>query len=550
MTGLAAQTDVPSAHRDRFARDNLPPRATWPELLFELPELAYPPRLNVAQALLDSALVAGKRAHTAIITDQGRLSYGALAERVNRLASVLVHRLGLVPGNRVLLRGYNDAWMVAAYLAVWRAGGIAVGTMPLLRAKELGQILRKAEISHALCDSQLAEELLAAEAPCLREVAMWGEGQLETFCAEADPDLPACDTAGEDVALIAFTSGTTGEPKGCVHFHRDLIAICDTYARHVLRADAADRFIGTPPLAFTFGLGGLLLFPFRIGASVVLPEKPGPEELFAAILRHGASVCFTAPTAYRTMARLAAECRPTTLRRCVSAGEPLPVPVLEAWHAATGIWLMDGIGATEMLHIFIATGVDEARPGLLGTVVPGYRAAVLDDDGRPLPHGVAGLLAVKGPTGCRYLADERQHRYVRWGWNITGDTVERTEDSWFRFCARSDDMIISAGYNIAGPEVEAALLSHEAVRECGVVGAPDPERGQVVTAYVVLREGVVPSDALAQALQDHVKRTIAPYKYPRRIVFLASLPKTPSGKLQRHALQALAAQKAPADTGR
>ncbi|WP_114377768.1 AMP-binding protein [Elioraea thermophila] len=550
MTGLAGQTDEPSAHRDRFARDNLPPRAAWPELLFELPELAYPARLNVARALLDSALVAGKREHTAIITDRATLSYGALAERVNRLASVLVHRLGLVPGNRVLLRGYNDPWMVAAYLAVWRAGGIAVGTMPLLRATELGQILRKAEISHALCDSRLAAELLAADAACLREVAMWGEGQLETLCAEADPDMPACDTAAEDVALIAFTSGTTGEPKGCVHFHRDLVAICDTYARHVLRADAADRFIGTPPLAFTFGLGGLLLFPFRIGAAVVLQERPGPEELFAAIVRHGASVCFTAPTAYRVMARLAAECRPHTLRRCVSAGEPLPVPVLEAWRDATGLWLMDGIGATEMLHIFIATGVDEARPGLLGKVVPGYRAAVLDDAGRPLPDGTAGLLAVKGPTGCRYLADERQHRYVRWGWNITGDTFERTEDGWFRFRARSDDMIISAGYNIAGPEVEAALLTHEAVRECGVVGAPDPERGQIVTAFVVLREGVAPSDALAEALQDHVKRTIAPYKYPRRIVFLGALPKTASGKLQRHALRALASRQEASDAAR
>ena len=545
MNGAAGATEVPSAHRDRFARDNLPPREAWPELVFELPELTYPARLNVARALLDSALIAGRGEHTAIVTDQGALSYRALAERVNRLASVLVHRLGLVPGNRVLLRGYNDVWMVAAYLAVWRAGGIAIGTMPLLRAKELGQILRKAEISHALCDCRLTGELLAADAPSLREMVAWGDGQLETLCAKADPDMPACDTAADDVALIAFTSGTTGEPKGCVHFHRDLLAICDTYARHVLRADAADRFIGTPPLAFTFGLGGLLLFPFRIGATVILQDKPGPEELFAAMLRHAASVCFTAPTAYRVMARLAAERRPTTLRRCVSAGEPLPVPVLEAWREATGLSLMDGIGATEMLHIFIGTGVEEARPGLLGKVVPGYRATVLDEDGRAVPDGTAGLLAVKGPTGCRYLADERQTRYVRWGWNITGDTFERTEDGWFRFRARSDDMIISAGYNIAGPEVEAALLTHEAVQECGVVGATDAERGQVVMAFIVLREGFAPSDALAEALQDHVKRVIAPYKYPRRIVFLDSLPKTASGKVQRHALRAMAAQPDP-----
>lgn len=539
---------APSAHADTFARDNLPPRAAWPVLAFDLPELRYPLRLNAAASLLDAALAAGRGEAIAILTDADSLTYRALSERVNRLAHALVTRLGLKPGNRVLLRGYNEAWMVAAYLAVWRAGGVVVGTMPLLRAHELGQILRKAEISHALCDVRLAEPLLEAKAPRLHTVATWGDGALEELVARSDPDFAACDTAADDVALIAFTSGTTGEPKGCMHFHRDILAICDTYGRHVLRADASDRFIGSPPLAFTFGLGGLVLFPFRIGATAILPERASPEDLLAAIARHRATVCFSAPTAYRVMAPHAGEAA-GSLRRAVSAGEALPPPVLDAWRVATGQALMDGIGATELLHIFVGTGPGAARPGLTGQVVPGYRATVLDEAGRPAPPGQPGRLAVQGPTGCRYLADDRQAAYVQGGWNITGDTYVAEPDGWFRYQARSDDMIISAGYNIAGPEVEAALLTHPSVRECGVVGAPNAARGRIVQAYVVLREGYGMTEANAKALQEHVKQAIAPYKYPRAIVFVDALPKTATGKLQRHALRAMAEQEAREEGG-
>jgi 2-aminobenzoate-CoA ligase len=421
--------------------------------------------------------------------------------------------------------------------------------MPLLRAHELGQILRKAEISHALCDVRLADPLLEAKAPKLHYVATWGDGAIEELCARADPDQPPCDTAADDVALIAFTSGTTGEPKGCMHFHRDILAICDSYARHVLRAEPSDRFIGSPPMAFTFGLGGLVLFPFRIGATAILPERASPEDLLAAIARHRATVCFSAPTAYRVMAQHTRDGAAKSLRRCVSAGEALPPPVLEAWHAATGLKLMDGIGATELLHIFVGTGVDEARPGLTGRAVPGYRASVLDEEGRPAAEGVQGRLAVQGPTGCRYLADDRQRQYVQHGWNITGDTYVAEADGWFRYQARSDDMIISAGYNIAGPEVEAALLTHPMVRECGVVGAPDAARGRIVQAYVVLKDAAAMTEATAKALQEHVKQAIAPYKYPRSIVFVEALPKTASGKLQRHTLRAMAEQEAR-DEGR
>jgi len=532
---------IPSAHQDNFAADSLPPRDQWPELLFTLPQLRYPPRLNCAVELLDRNLERGRADHPAVITPAETLTYGQLAERVNRIANVLVQRLGLVPGNRVLLRSANTAWMVAAYFAALKAGGVVVATMPLLRAKELGQMLHKARISHALCDARLAEEMrkAAAGAPDLRHLVFWGNAELETLCTSASPDFTACDTAAEDVCLIGFTSGTTGEPKGTMHFHRDMLATCDSYGREVLQPEASDIFIGSPPLAFTFGLGGLVLFPFRVGASTVLLEKVPPEDLLAAIQQYRATVCFTAPTAYRAMAARAKGFDLSSLRKCVSAGEALPKPIFEAWQEATGLKLMDGIGSTEMLHIFIAAREEEIRPGATGKPVPGYEAKVADANGQEVPRGTPGRLAVRGPTGCRYLNDPRQTRYVENGWNITGDTYIQDEDGYFWYQARNDDMIVSAGYNIAGPEVEAALLTHPAVQECGVVGAPDAERGQIVKAYVVLKNGVAESPELIRALQEHVKAEIAPYKYPRAIEFLPALPRTETGKLQRFALRAL-----------
>lgn len=517
---------------DSFCRDNLPPPEEWPVLT----PLPYPARLNCAVELLDRNLPA-RAGHPAVVTPEETLSYRELAERVDRIAHVLVRETGLVPGNRVLLRSANNAWMVAAYFAVLKAGGVVVATMPLLRAKELGEICRKARITHALCDARLADELAKADAPELRHVIHWGDGTLEGLCARQPASFAAADTAADDICLIGFTSGTTGEPKGTLHFHRDMLAICDHYSAQVLRPGPEDRFIGSPPLAFTFGLGGLVLFPFRVGATAILLERASPDELAAAIARHRATVCFTAPTAYRVMAAKAGEHDLSSLRKCVSAGEHLPKPIFEMWERATGLRLMDGIGATEMLHIFIAAPEDLIRPGATGIPVPGYEARVIGPDGQEVPRGTPGRLAVRGPTGCRYLADGRQRNYVKDGWNITGDTFIQDEDGYFHYQARNDDMIVSSGYNIAGPEVEAALLAHPAVKEAGVVGTPDPERGTLVTAFVVLHEGVAADDGTRKALQEHVKGCIAPYKYPRRVEFVPSLPRTETGKLQRFALR-------------
>ena len=531
-----------TAHEDTFARDRLPPAELQPEFIFELPELHYPERLNCASELLDRWVEAGQGDRVALRAPGVTWTYAELRAKANQIARVLVEEMGLVPGNRVLLRGPNNPMLVACWYGVVKAGGIVVATMPLLRAKELTDVITKAEITHALCDARLAEELEAARAGCptLSAVGYYQTaepGGLEARMAAQPADFANVDTAGDDVVLIAFTSGTTGKPKGCVHFHRDVLAICDTFAKHVLRASPEDVFTGSPPLAFTFGLGGLVLFPMRIGAASVLLEKATPDLLLEGLAEFGATVCFTSPTAYRAMAPKARGFDLPALRKCVSAGEALPASTRLLWREATGLEIIDGIGATEMLHIFISHTEEEAKPGATGKPVPGYRAWVVDEEGKPLPPGQVGRLAVKGPTGCRYLADERQKNYVQHGWNITGDAYLVDEEGYFVYQARTDDMIVSAGYNIAAPEVEEALLLHPLVAECAVVGHPDPERGQIVKAYVVLREGVSGSEPLVRELQDFVKQKIAPYKYPRAIEFCEALPRTATGKLQRFRLR-------------
>jgi 2-aminobenzoate-CoA ligase len=533
-----------SAHVDTFARDHLPPRDQWPEFVFDRPELQFAPQLNCATELLDRRVQRGEGGRIAVLGAGGlRWTYAGLLAQANRVAHVLVRDLGLVPGNRVLLRGANSPMLAACWLGVVKAGGIAVGTMPLLRARDLRPIVDKAQVTHALCDRRLAGELaaVAAECPTLRHILHYGPhdapDELEARMQSRPPTFDDVATAADDTVLIAFTSGTTGVPKGTMHFHRDVMAACACWPPNVLRPLADDVFIGSPPLAFTFGLGGLLLFPLAAGASTVLLEKATPEALLPAIGEYRASVVFTSPTAYRAMAQQARQHDLSSLRKCVSAGEALPAATRLLWKDATGIEMIDGIGSTEMLHIFISADEAHAKPGATGVPVPGYQACVLDDDGRPLPKGRVGRLAVKGPTGCRYLADERQKAYVQHGWNVTGDAYLIDDDGQFVYQARTDDMIVSGGYNIAGPEVEGALLLHPAVAECGVIGVADAERGQVVKAFVVLEPGHAGDAAMAAELQDFVKRTIAPYKYPRAVEFRASLPRTETGKLQRFRLK-------------
>jgi 2-aminobenzoate-CoA ligase len=532
------------AHIDTFARDHLPPPQTRAEVLFTLPALQFPARLNCATELLDRHVTEGRGGRLCIQAPGLRWTYAELQAQANRIANVLVHELGLVPGNRVLLRAPNSPMLAACWFAVVKAGGIAVGSMPLLRAKELKQILDKAQISHALCDLRLADEmkLAAADCPQLRQLRFFGDVSgdgLEAAMARQGTAFGNVDTAADDTCLMAFTSGTTGQPKGTMHFHRDVMAACACWPPHVLRPTAEDVFIGSPPLAFTFGLGGLLLFPMSVGASTVLVEKVSPPDLMAAVQRFGATVMFTAPTSYRAIA-MSLQGQPwpaKSLRKCVSAGEALPAATRTLWRETSGLEIIDGIGSTELLHIFISADEHDARAGATGKVVPGYVACVMDAEGKPLPPGQVGALAVKGPTACKYLADERQSVYVRDGWNYTGDAYLLDADGYFHYQSRTDDMIISAGYNIAGPEVEDVLLRHADVAECAVVGVPDDERGQIVKAFVVLKPTAQPTPATAAALQDYVKQSIAPYKYPRAIEFRDRLPRTETGKLQRFKLR-------------
>lgn len=531
-----------SGHIDGFANAHLPPRDQWPVLLLDRPEFTYPERLNAAVEFLDRMVEKGFGPRPCLIGRTSAWTYAETLAQVNRIANVLINDLGFVPGNRVLLRSGNNPMLAACYLAVLKAGGVVVATMPLMRAGELATVIRKAEISHAFCHAPLIDELAAAqpECPTLKCVVAWDKDSpdsLDALMAKASPDFAACDTAQDDTCLIAFTSGTTGVPKGTMHFHRDLLIICDGFGVSFLKARAEDRFIGSPPLAFTFGAGGLLLFPLRIGASTVLLEQVAPKDLLAGIAAYKATTLFTAPTAFRAMLPELKNHDISSLRRCVSAGEVLPAPTWDAWHAATGLKITEGLGSTELLHVFVGGEPDTACAGRTGFPVPGYEARVVDEAGNPVPDGTAGRLAVRGPTGCRYLDDPRQRDYVQDGWNFPGDTYIRHADGQYEYVARSDDMIISAGYNIGGPEVEAALLRHPAVRECGVIGAPDPDRGMIVKAYVVLAPGIAATAETAKLLQDHVKATIAPYKYPRAVVFLPELPKTATGKVQRFVLR-------------
>jgi 2-aminobenzoate-CoA ligase len=536
----------PSGHIDSFARDNLPPAEHWPDLLLDHPTFQYPEYLNAAVELTDRMVEKGFADSTALIGNGRRRTYKELTDWSNRLAHALVEDFGVKPGNRVLIRSGNNPAMVAAWLAVTKAGGVAVNSMPMLRAGELASIVDKAEIGLALCDSRITDELVACakESKFLTKVINFDgtanhDAELDRVALSKPVKFDAVRTGRDDVALLGFTSGTTGEPKATMHFHRDLLIIADGYAREVLGVGPDDVFVGSPPLAFTFGLGGLAIFPLRFGATATLLENASPANMIEIIETYKATVSFTSPTAYRAMmAAMDRGANLSSLRMAVSAGETLPAPVFQDWTRKTGKPIVDGIGSTELLHIFISNRLGDAAPAATGRPVTGYEARIVDDHMQDVPDGTIGHLAVRGPTGCRYLADARQTRYVRDGWNLTGDDFIRDANGVFHFVARADDMIISSGYNIAGPEVEAALLAHPDVAECAVVGAPSEERGQIVEAHVVLKPGVVGDQACIKRLQDHVKATIAPYKYPRSVNFVAALPKTQTGKIQRFKLKA------------
>jgi 2-aminobenzoate-CoA ligase len=561
MTKPFVPGDGRTAHKDTFARDNLPPKELWPAMDYStLPELAaYPHRFNAAVELLDKGVERGWGDRIASYYGDAKWTYRDLKAKADAIARVLVEDMGLVPGNRVLLRGPNNPMMAAAWLAILKAGGICVATMPLLRARELSYMVEKARIDHCLCDVALADEVkrTVEMSPRLKQVKYFsalGTGGAGATLDEAIANKPAgfanVDTAADDMALIAFTSGTTGQPKGTMHFHRDILAMCDCFPRYVYKPSADDIYTGTPPMAFTFGLGAQLCFPLRFGAAIAYyPGPPSPERLLEIIQKHKVTTLYTAPTMFRILADLIGQKKfdISSLKQCVSAGETLPLPAFEAFYKASGIKIIDGLGSTEMIHIFVSAEGEMIRPGATGKAIPGYEACIMDESGKILPPPAEGLLATRGPTGCRYLDNiERQKGYVKNGWNLPGDRYRQDKDGYFWYVARADDMIISAGYNIGGPEVEAVLLDHPKVKECAVVGAPDAERGRIVKAFVVLRKPEDAGAACTKELQDYVKAQIAPFKYPRAIEFVADLPRTETGKVQRFKLRQAEEEKARA----
>jgi 2-aminobenzoate-CoA ligase len=542
LKGLCCVTET-SSYLDSFTSDGLPSRDQWPTFIRDLPAVQYPDRINASVELLDSSIKLVGRDKTAVIADDGVWTYGELLDDVCRTAHVLIDA-GLQSGNRVLLRSPNNGWLTIAWLAVLRAGGVVVTTIPMLRSGEIMQQTQVSEPNLAIVDHRYLEDWHSAGTEAILTIVVGDNSpqSLEMLSAAKPKYFEPYDSLASDICMLAFTSGTTGKPKATMHSHSDVIAIADTFSAEVVKPTPADIFCGTPPIAFTFGLGALLVFPLRVGATAVLLEAASPPNLLKAIEEHRITCIFTSPTAYRAMLKMIDTADLTSLRRCISAGEALPEFVWHEWHNATGVPLIDGIGATEMLHIFISASDSDIRPGFTGKAVPGYEAAVFDENLEILPPGVPGRLGVRGPTGCRYLMDGRQELYVQNGWNLTGDIYEVTADGYFRYLARADDMIVSSGYNIAAPEVENALLSHESVAEVAVIGVPDVDRGVVVKAFVVLHPSFIARDSdgekeLISILQDHVKMTIAPYKYPRLIEFTADLPKSATGKLQRQRLR-------------
>ena len=543
-------TALHTVQTDRFVHDHLPPPEQRAHMRYDLPELQIADQANLVDVLLGQIEARGLMNKPFLRSDKITLTYADTSERINRIAQVLTEDFGLVPGNRVLLRGGNSIGMALSWLGVVKAGLIAVATMPLLRAKELGEVIEKAQINFALCDATLADDLNIAKAQTqtLKTIVLFNlmnePGSLAVLASQKNGHFAPCTTSADDPALMAFTSGTTGQPKAVVHTHRDILAACQAWPRSVLEATPDDIVMGSPPLAFTFGLGGLLLFPFAAGASSYFPSIPyTPEAMVKLIGETRATIVYTAPTFYRQMAVFAQQIGTPTLRICVSAGEALPDATRQLWKDATGIEMLDGIGATEMFHIFISSKPGDVRRGAIGKVVPGYTAKVVNDDGVEVPFGTVGKLAVTGPTGCKYLDDARQTKYVKDGWNYPGDAFTQDADGYFFYQARDDDMIITSGYNVGGPEVEDALMQHPAVAECGVIGLPDDERGMVVKAFVVLRPGVEGNEACVKLLQDHVKALLAPFKYPRQIEFSSKLPRTETGKLQRFKLRSAAVAK-------
>lgn len=523
-------------YEDNFAHDSLPDIALQPDYIFPSTEFQQPEMLNCVERLLDYHIENGHGNAICLQTFEESWTYQDLYEKANQIAHILVDDLGLKSGNRVLIRSANNPMMVACWYAILKAGGIVVATMPLLRSKELTTIIDCAEISHAFCDDSLIEEINLVKSPFLKSVSFYKE--LTNLMESKPKNFTNYHSKSDSVALIGFTSGTTGLPKMTAHYHKDILNICEAFPQYSLQPTAHDVFTGSPPIGFTFGLGGLVLFPMYFGASTFLIEKPTPDLLLQAIQDFKVTICFTAPTAWRIITTKVKEYNVSSLRRCVSAGETLPMKVWEDWYNATGLKIIDGIGATEMLHIFISSNEENMKPGATGLAVTGYEAKIVDKKGNEVGANEPGRLAVRGITGCKYLnREEKQREYVENGWNITGDIFKRDKDGYFWFVARGDDMIISSGYNIAAIEVESVLLTHDEILECAVIGLPDEERGMLVCAYIVLKDHSKAQDETAKTIKDWFKEVAAPYKYPREIRFLEALPKTETGKIQRFKLK-------------
>ncbi len=513
----------------------------------------FPRQYNAADDLIGRNLAAGRGDKVAVIDDRGATTYRQLAERMARFANA-IESLGIEMEDRVLLALHDTVDFPTAFLGAIKAGAVPVPVNTLLTGDDFAYMLDDSR-ARLLVVSQALLPVFApilAGRPHLRRVVVSGdEGQghplLSELLAQASAEHRSAPTTRDDVAFWLYTSGSTGAPKGALHLQTDLACTAELYGRQVLGIAESDTVFSAAKLFFAYGLGNGLTFPFYVGATAVLmAERPTPEAVVRVLRRHRPTIFYGVPTLYASL--LAYDGLPAAgeipLRRCTSAGEALPADIWRRWRDRMGVEILDGLGSTEMLHIFISNRPGEARPGTSGKPVPGYRVRLVGEDGQPVPRGEIGELQIAGPTSAvAYWNQRDKSRATFQGeWTRSGDKYIEDEDGYFTYCGRGDDMLKVSGIYVSPFDVESALCSHEAVLEAAVVGEEDENRLVKPKAYVVLKPGRTADEALARALQLHVKERLAPYKYPRWIEFRAELPKTATGKIQRYRLRAPAVQ--------
>ena len=540
----------------------LPPEEMRPEKVYSIPEVQdYPARLNPARELLDRNVEEGRGGKPALLFQDRVITYGALAEQANRLGNVLASH-GVEEEDRVVILSPNQPLSLVANFAALKLGAVPVPASPLLSPPEVSWVINNSEARALLVHTAMlplvekarpefsSEPVVLGLAPPSDELSKADVESVLPLMEKADAALEAVLREKDRVGILLYTSGTTGKPKGVVHLVEEILAVADTFGHYGWKLRDDDVVFSPAPLAFAAGYGAMAIIPFRFGAAVSIMPRFEPEAAFETVQQHHATVLTILPTSYRKMLQVeGAEKRfdLSSVRMCTGGGEALTAETYGQWLDRFGLEIFEGFGTTEMFYVFVSVAVTEkAKPGSIGTPVPGYEVKVVSEEGNEVGPGEIGRMVAKGPTGTLYwrpqeengrLMESQRHAVVGKGWNVVGDYLYGDEDGYFWFVSREDDLIKSSGYRIGPEEIEMVILKHPAVADAGVIGVPDPVRGQNTKAFVVLTEGYAPSGELKQEIIDFCRNDIAVYKLPREVEFVETLPRTVTGKLLRRVLR-------------